>query len=114
MLKYIGKSATGGEVYKARRDGQVERVAISELRSSQRASNSKPDQDLLDSMRKQGQREPILAYLEDGQVIDGHHRLAAAKLLGWSQVLVKWKQGRTYPPGHPWYDIDFDNKSLQD
>lgn len=50
---------------------------------------------LLESIRRNGIREPITLDPR-GLVLDGHHRLEAARMLGMSSVPVRVWNGREY------------------
>lgn len=42
------------------------------------------------SLKRFGQRKPIVARRADGVVVAGNHTLAAARELGWAEVAVSW------------------------
>jgi ParB-like chromosome segregation protein Spo0J len=42
------------------------------------------------SLKRFGQRKPIVARHADGVVIAGNHTLAAALQLGWAEIAVSW------------------------
>lgn len=50
---------------------------------------------ILESVRKDGIREPITVD-QQGLVLDGHHRLEAARMLGMSWVPVQVWTGKDY------------------
>lgn len=42
------------------------------------------------SLDKFGQRKPIVARVQSGEIIAGNHAFAAAKRLGWPEIAVVW------------------------
>jgi hypothetical protein len=48
---------------------------------------------LAESMKSIGQREPILISKHGHELIDGNHRVAAAKLLGWKEIECQEVEG---------------------
>ena len=50
---------------------------------------------IFDSIQKEGIREPISINLE-WMVIDGHHRLSAARILGLEYVEIRVWTGKEY------------------
>ena len=45
---------------------------------------------LMVSWRRFGQRRPLIARRDTGEVLDGNHGLEAARRLGWTEVAVAW------------------------
>lgn len=71
---------------------RIERVAITDLQLDAENARKHPERNLraiADSLVRFGQQKPIVA-LEDGTVIAGNGTFAAAKTLGWTEILVAY------------------------
>jgi hypothetical protein len=65
---------------------RISKISVKKGFTAREAVDREEVRQLAESMKSIGQREPILIRKHDKELINGNHRLAAAKLLHWKEI----------------------------